>query len=165
MNRARFLSLARSKLGLCSANRRAGCFSNLACDWLSKGWAYSEQETKNGSRFAALHPAVCIWLIGSILLSYQANTHWPLISKWYFDIHFRAWKQQYFDSNDIAICFPVDLVNSKISSKPSYLNHYLNQWRPSLLTYIYIYIYIYIYQHPCRLWFMPHVIDTLNMYG
>ena len=46
--RARFLSLARSKLRLCLANHRAGYFSNLACDWLSIVWAYSEQETKNG---------------------------------------------------------------------------------------------------------------------
>ena len=46
--RARFLSLARSKLRLCSANHRAGYFSNLACDWLSIVWAYSEQETENG---------------------------------------------------------------------------------------------------------------------
>ena len=35
-----FLSLARSKLRLCSANHRAGYFSNLACDWLSIVWAY-----------------------------------------------------------------------------------------------------------------------------
>ena len=34
---ARFLSLARSKLRLCSANHSAGCFSNLAYDWLSLG--------------------------------------------------------------------------------------------------------------------------------
>ena len=47
-NRARFLSLARSKLRLCSANHRPGYFSNLACDWLSTAWAYSEQETENG---------------------------------------------------------------------------------------------------------------------
>ena len=46
--RARFLSLARSKLRLCSAYHRAGYFSNLACDWLSIVWAYSEQETENG---------------------------------------------------------------------------------------------------------------------
>ena len=39
---ARFLSLAQSKLRLCSANHRAGYFSNLACDWLSIVWAYSE---------------------------------------------------------------------------------------------------------------------------
>ena len=45
---AHFLSLARSKLRLCSANHRAGYFSNLACDWLSIVWAYSEQETENG---------------------------------------------------------------------------------------------------------------------
>ena len=40
--RARFLSLARSKLRLCSANHRAGYFSNLVCDWMSIVWAYSE---------------------------------------------------------------------------------------------------------------------------
>ena len=43
-----FLSLTRRKLRLCSANHRAGCFSNLGCDWLSIVWAYSEQETENG---------------------------------------------------------------------------------------------------------------------
>ena len=37
-----------SKLRLCSANHRAGYFSNLACDWLSIVWAYSGQETENG---------------------------------------------------------------------------------------------------------------------
>ena len=46
--RARFLFLAGSKLRLCSANHRAGYFSNLACDWLSIVWAYSQQETQNG---------------------------------------------------------------------------------------------------------------------
>ena len=45
-----FLSLARSKLRLCLANHMAGYFSNLACDWLSIVWAYSEQETENGPR-------------------------------------------------------------------------------------------------------------------
>ena len=39
----RFLSLARSKLRLCSANHRPGYWSNLPCDWLSTAWAYSEQ--------------------------------------------------------------------------------------------------------------------------
>ena len=48
--RARFLSLTRSKLRLCSANHRAGYFSNLACDWLGIVWAYSKQETENGPR-------------------------------------------------------------------------------------------------------------------
>ena len=45
---ARFLSLARSKLRLCSANHRPGYWSNLPCDWPSTVWAYSEQETENG---------------------------------------------------------------------------------------------------------------------
>ena len=48
--RACFLSLAQSKLRLWSANHRAGYFSNLACDWLSIVWAYSELETENGPR-------------------------------------------------------------------------------------------------------------------
>ena len=47
---ARFLSLARSKLRLCSANHRPGYWSNLPCDWLSTAWAYSEQETENRPR-------------------------------------------------------------------------------------------------------------------
>ena len=51
-NWARFLSLARSKLRLCLANHRAGYFSNLACDWLSIIWAYSEQKTENGPWYA-----------------------------------------------------------------------------------------------------------------
>ena len=40
---ARFLSLARSRLRLCSASHRA-------CDWLSIVWAYSKRYTENGSR-------------------------------------------------------------------------------------------------------------------
>ena len=42
---ARFLSLARSKLSLCSANHRPGYWSNLPCGWPSTAWVYSEQET------------------------------------------------------------------------------------------------------------------------
>ena len=49
--RARFLSLAQSKLRLCLANHRAGYLSNLPCDWPSAAWAYSEEETENGPRF------------------------------------------------------------------------------------------------------------------
>ena len=48
--RAHFLSLARSKLRLCSANHRSGYWSNLPCDWPSRAWVYSEQETENGPR-------------------------------------------------------------------------------------------------------------------
>ena len=46
--RAHFLSLAQSKLILCSANNRPGYWSNLPCDWPSIAWAYSKQETENG---------------------------------------------------------------------------------------------------------------------
>ena len=45
---ARFLSLARSKPRLCSANHKAGYFSNMPSNWLSIDWDYSEQETENG---------------------------------------------------------------------------------------------------------------------
>ena len=55
--RARFLSLARSKLRLCSANHRPGYWSNLPCDWPSTVWAYSKQETENGPR----------WWLGAII--------------------------------------------------------------------------------------------------
>ena len=51
---ANFLSLAWSKLRLCSANHRPGYWSNLPCDWPSTAWAYSEQETENRP-WASLH--------------------------------------------------------------------------------------------------------------
>ena len=47
-----FLSLARSKLRLCSANHRLGYWCNLLCDWTGTAWAYSEQETENGPWYA-----------------------------------------------------------------------------------------------------------------
>ena len=48
VTRARFLSLAPSKLRLRSANHRPGYWNNLSCNWPSTAWAYSEQETENG---------------------------------------------------------------------------------------------------------------------
>ena len=48
MTRARFLSRARSKVRLCTANHRPSYWSNLPCDWPSTAWAYSEQKTENG---------------------------------------------------------------------------------------------------------------------
>ena len=53
VTRAHVLSHAQSKLSLSSADHRAGYFSNQACDWLSRVWAYSEHETKNGPRSLA----------------------------------------------------------------------------------------------------------------
>ena len=55
---ARFLSLARSKLRLCSANHRPGYWSNLPCDRSSTAWAYSEQETEYGPWSSATLPHV-----------------------------------------------------------------------------------------------------------
>ena len=55
--RGHFLSLALGKLRLCSANYRAGYWSNLPCDWPSTAWAYSEQETENGCSTFVLNQA------------------------------------------------------------------------------------------------------------
>ena len=62
--RAHFLSLAQSKLRVCSANHRPGYWCNLSCDWPSTAWAHSEQATENGpwshnsplSKLESLHP-------------------------------------------------------------------------------------------------------------
>ena len=47
---ARFLSLARSKVSLCSANHRPGYWSNPPGYWLSTAWAYFKQERENRPR-------------------------------------------------------------------------------------------------------------------
>ena len=60
---ARFLSFARSKLRLCSANHRSGYWSNLPCDWLSTAWAYSEQETENGPWSHRLRLMITLWSV------------------------------------------------------------------------------------------------------
>ena len=54
MTWARFLTLARSKLRLCSANHRPGYWSNLPCDWPSTAWAYSDQEPETGPVFLCI---------------------------------------------------------------------------------------------------------------
>ena len=82
-NRARFLSHAQSKLRLCSANHRAGYFSNLACDWLSIVWAYSEQKTKKRTLMLYLGSLSSWWKYIQI----PVQTGWdkglsvPLLSK------------------------------------------------------------------------------------
>ena len=50
--RARFLSLARSKLRLRLANHRAGYLSNLACDWLSMLYEHCAHA---GQNYGVLH--------------------------------------------------------------------------------------------------------------
>ena len=71
-NRVRFLFLARSKLRLCSANHRAGYWSNLPCDWSSTAWAYSEQEIENGPW--------SFFLQNGCLLHLVALTHWGRVT-------------------------------------------------------------------------------------
>ena len=73
-----FLSLARSKLRLCSANHGAGYFSNLTCDWLSIVWAYSEQETENGPwiQFMAWINDYIYMIIGDNSSSFIPQLHW-----------------------------------------------------------------------------------------
>ena len=73
---AHFLSLTRSKLRLCSANHRAGYFSNLACDWLSIVWAYSKQETENGPILLAIST-------GNLLITGVFPSHRPVIWNFY----------------------------------------------------------------------------------
>ena len=78
-----FLSLARSKLRLCSANHRTGYWSNLPCDWPSTAWAYSEQDTENrpwlyvhirtclGGKLTAIcrsSPSVCQGLVAELAI-------------------------------------------------------------------------------------------------
>ena len=81
--RAHFLSLARSKLRLCSANHRTGYFSNLACDWLSIVWAYSEQETENRPRSTLVQKMAChqaiIWTSAVLLSIGPLATHFSEI--------------------------------------------------------------------------------------
>ena len=66
MSWALFLSLARSKLRLCLANHRVGYFSNLACDWLSIDWAYSEWNKlrlcSTNHRAGYFNNLACDWL-------------------------------------------------------------------------------------------------------
>ena len=73
----RFLSLAQSKLRLCSANHRPGHWSNLPCDWPSTAWAYSEQETEN-------RPSFCYQLIAKPG-NQTAASQWPDPCHSYFE--------------------------------------------------------------------------------
>ena len=114
--RARFLSLARSKLRLCSANHRAGYFSNLACDWLSIVWAYSEQETENGpwSPRHNLHA-------GRVRVSSFLRRYYTL--PWYWQCNF-SW------TNIVAMQFTCGLIKILLQSTTSWSNvhHKPHNW-------------------------------------
>ena len=73
--KARFLSLARSKLRLCSANHRAGYVNNLSCDWLSIVWTYSKEEAENRpSTLPYHHITVETFLSNSIIPPLSVRT-------------------------------------------------------------------------------------------
>ena len=100
-----FLSLAQSKLRLCLANHRAGYFSNLACDWLSVVWAYSEPETENVPRWNTI--------VEKILMVYCTKDTAQLHLLWYFFIYTFIHQNIYFlnckwnnclDINHLQIC-------------------------------------------------------------
>ena len=79
---ARFLSLTRSKLRLCSANHRPGYWSNLPCDWPSTAWAYSEQETGNGPWSKVdLNLYGVTWPNVVVKLSNRVESRWMLHSQ------------------------------------------------------------------------------------
>ena len=71
---AHFLSLARSKLRLCSANHRPGYWSNLPCDWPSTAWAYSEQETENGPRILLTWKNLLYRTLGWLPIQFDRDT-------------------------------------------------------------------------------------------
>ena len=111
--RARFLSLAQSKLRLCLANHRAGYFSNLACDWLSIVWAYSEHETENGPRSTLIRHGsdtfVSNWCPNNIHLRKYLNT-W----KWLPGSHV------VFITITVEIWFEICLANNMTLKYSSY---------------------------------------------
>ena len=99
-------SLTPSKLRLCSSRHRAGYFSNLACDWLSIVWAYSEQETESGSRPEAFsHPESGMQKSCDDLFSNTLKPKkWPLFCRQHFQMEFFEWKLLYFDSDFTWVC-------------------------------------------------------------
>ena len=87
--RARFLSIAQSKLKLCSANNRPSYWSNLSCDWPSTAWAYFENETENGPSPLAHYMKEC-WCIISEVLQHSPESHFTGNA---LDInHYNDWK-------------------------------------------------------------------------
>ena len=111
--RVRFLSLTWSKLRLCSANHRAGYFSNLACDWLSIVWAYSAQETENGPLLLST-----LWGGGGgggYLLQWKTKT--PTTSK---DLHIPTRRGVFLFSDWI----PLDRENL-VENLPLVMNNFL----------------------------------------
>ena len=80
---ARFLSLARSKLRLCSANHRPGYWSNLPCDWRSTAWAYSEHRLCSANHRPGYWSNLpCDWRSTAWAYSEQEMENGPRIRRW-----------------------------------------------------------------------------------
>ena len=90
---ARFRSPTRSKIRLCSANHRPGCWSNLPCNWPSTAWAYSDQETENG-------PLLFMFNDKSIANSTDANVNFPAVSITSDPINLALHKPAWTTTND-----------------------------------------------------------------
>ena len=70
--RACFLSLAQSKLRLCSANHRPSYWTNLPWYWPSTAWAYPEQETENRSKSGPISNSL-MWYDAPIFSLYHSG--------------------------------------------------------------------------------------------
>ena len=132
--RARYLPLAWSKLRLCSANHRAGYFSNLACDWLSITWAFSKQETENGPRIWKGFHSMCGWYQSYELsyLSVDMNCIWNGV--FYFinsqetgkishEFDEFIWNENELHTNLMWICTLYFIPSSGIHKKSIWTSH------------------------------------------
>ena len=88
--KSRFLSFAPSKFRLCSANHRAGYFSNLACDWLSIVWVRDR-------KWAQINPA------GNHFADPQARLILNRVFAWYPSLTFTIFTQYGSGSNRFLI--------------------------------------------------------------
>ena len=109
MTWARILFLARSKLRLCSANHRAGYFSNLSCDWLRTVWAYSEQETENGPR----------WILRRrirymVLITVPCTWYQPKAAAWFSLSPASCWDKWYVDAKRESVGLGIDITRLSI---------------------------------------------------
>ena len=112
---------AQSKIRLCSANHRPGYWSNLASDWLSIVWAYSEQGTEKGPCWglqAITNVLLKFNYRGPILLSFstinQVQSNFFVTVLFPQNIHFRAHLWGWVVGGFLWICSLIRLeVNCK----------------------------------------------------
>ena len=115
---ARFLSLAWSKLRLCSVNHRPGYWSNLPCDWPRTVWAYSERETKN-EPWCTSNQRHRVWQIDHFLITIKLDKVWAVLYHMYWYIMrytvYKAKRNELFKGG--ATITLLQTVTDHISSK------------------------------------------------